>query len=162
MEDFLEDSRDTLDDLLEEIEVPVFVVDDSGIVRGANLLAQEMVGRSLEEIRGCLGGDIFGCAYADDPDGCGRTVHCQTCTIRNTVMQTHMNGESQTRVPAVQDLDAAVGIMKVRFLISTEKRKDVVLLKIEDAQPMEMRIRVEEEEACEAAVSNDAKDACLI
>lgn len=133
MESFLESARDTLDDLLEEIEVPVFVVDDQGLVCGANLRALTMVGKTLDEICGRLGGDVFGCAYADDPGGCGRTVHCRTCTIRNTVMETHATGEPQYCVPAIQDLDAAAGIMKVRFHITTEKSQGVVLLCVEDA-----------------------------
>jgi len=92
MEVFLESSRETLDDLLDEIEVPVFVVDDEGLVRGANLRAQTMIGKKLDHIDGRLGGEVIGCAFADEPEGCGRTVHCRTCTIRNSVEHTHATG----------------------------------------------------------------------
>jgi hypothetical protein len=51
------------------------------------------------------------------------------------VTTTFETGESCIRVPAFIDLADISKDMTIRFLISTEKVNDVVLLRIDDARP---------------------------
>jgi len=51
-------------------------------------MAAAMCGKSQMELVGLLGGDAMECAYARWPGGCGKTEHCETCTIRNAVTAT--------------------------------------------------------------------------
>jgi hypothetical protein len=90
-----------------------------------------MLGKGSPEIEGHKGGDVFECAYARLPEGCGNTIHCSGCTIRRTVMETHKTGKSSLRVPATLNRNDPEDPDKITLLISTEKIADVVLLRID-------------------------------
>jgi hypothetical protein len=124
-----------LRDFLDSLPGPVFVVDAECRVVCANTLALQQVSKDLPAIEGQLAGEVFECKNAKLQGGCGGTLHCKTCTIRRTVTKTAETGESCLRVPAFIDLAEISKDMTIRFLISTEKMKDVVLLRIENAQP---------------------------
>ncbi|MFZ5563425.1 MAG: hypothetical protein ACOZBW_05185, partial [Thermodesulfobacteriota bacterium] len=82
----------TAKEILDFVQEPVFVIDGEGVVKGANQSGLIMLGKNLEDIANTLGGDTFECAYAAGEDGCGHTVHCTTCAIRNIVMDTLATG----------------------------------------------------------------------
>ena len=81
------------------------------------------------------GGEVFECAYAGLPGGCGRTVHCDGCTIRINVMDTHRTGQSRLRVPAYLFRGKPDDSEKTDYFISTEKVGKVVLLRIDTVTP---------------------------
>jgi PAS domain-containing protein len=97
---FLLGERPTLDEFLNRLAVPVVVVNAQGEVSLANQRALKMLGKSLDRVKGFKGGEAMECAHARLPGGCGNTVHCQACTIRNSVMETFETGRSLQRVPA--------------------------------------------------------------
>jgi PAS domain-containing protein len=122
----------TLRSFLDSLPVPVLVLEADARVSISNMAARRLLGRtSAEEVEGRLGGDALECAYARLPGGCGQTVHCKACTIRGSVMHTYATGESLDRVTAHQVLGGAGGPRRQAFLIATEKRGDVVLLRID-------------------------------
>lgn len=127
----LAEGAPSLRDFLGRFPKPVFFVGAGGRVVAGNAQALATVGKSHAEIEGQLGGDAFSCAYADLPGGCGKTVHCKTCTIRLTVAETMMTGQAHHRVPAYQDLHFEAGVCEVEFLISTESAEGGVLLRID-------------------------------
>lgn len=96
-----------LDRYLDGFEIPVMIVDAEGRLVASNEKAAAMCGRPQRELVGLLGGDAMECGYARLPGGCGRTVHCETCTIRNAVTATMENrrGLSHTRVKLKRDND---------------------------------------------------------
>jgi hypothetical protein len=110
---------------------PVAVVDANGVVKTANLQASELLQKALASIEGYKGGDVFECAHASLPGGCGQTVHCSGCTIRRTVMHTFDTGQSCLNTPAYLNRTASGGVERLELLISTEKVGDVVLLRID-------------------------------
>jgi PAS domain-containing protein len=122
-----------LEEFLDSLGIPTLLVDGPGIVRSANQGALEMVGKSTEEVDGKFGGQVFDCVNADLPGGCGRTVQCSACTVRNTVTLTHETGESQTRVPAILKVRPRGIPEEIAFYITTEKVGDRVLVQIEPA-----------------------------
>jgi two-component system, chemotaxis family, chemotaxis protein CheY len=77
-----------LNEYLDGFDCPVLIVNGDGRMLASNLLAAQMLGKSEAEIVGLLGGEAMECEFARLPEGCGNTVHCETCTIRNTVMHT--------------------------------------------------------------------------
>ena len=121
-----------MQDFLDSLSEPVLVMDDDVVARLANKKAMEVLNKDLPRIQGFRGGDIIECIHASEPGGCGRTIHCSGCVIRNTVMDTCRTGKSHLEVPAYADIPVAGKPGKVRFLISTEKVKDMVLLRIDD------------------------------
>lgn len=119
-------------DFLDSLPIPVFVVDENVRVISVNNLGQKFLSKNLATLQGCLGGQAFGCRYSQLPGGCGKTIHCKSCTIRRSVTETYATGKSLLRVPAYVDLGDLAGDATVHFLVSTQKIDPVVLLNIED------------------------------
>lgn len=117
---------------LDQFAAPVFVLGEQVRMITANSAGLALLHRQPAEIEGSLAGDALDCMYARRPGGCGGTVHCKTCTIRNTVTTTLLTGKSNRRVEAYPDLHFITGERKVRFLITTEKVGEVVLLRIDE------------------------------
>lgn len=129
---FTSDVTRTTREILDLIAEPVLLVDSMGIVRSANESGLKLLGKNLDTIENQLGGDVFECAYAKQPEGCGRTEHCKTCAIRNVLMDTLTQGRSYHRVPAFQKIRTPGGEKIMRFYISTERVGEQILLRIDD------------------------------
>jgi len=127
---FFDPLKTTLMDFLDGLNVPVIVVDATVSINSANRQARELLHKELPRIVGFKGGDVFECAYAALPEGCGKTIHCVGCAIRNTVVDTFRTGTSHLEIPAYLNHTIDNG-PEIRFLISTEKVNDVVLLRID-------------------------------
>jgi len=121
-----------LRDFLNRFACPVFLVTNDGKIVTGNIAGLSLVHKNPDKVDGECGEKVFECKYADLPGGCGHTVHCKTCTIRNTVMETLRSGFSNTRIPAYPDLHHMTGELRVRFLITTERIGEAVLLRIDD------------------------------
>jgi len=122
----------SIKDILDQFSKPVFLLNSDGRVVCGNNAGLSLLKKSLDEIGGKLGGEAFSCKYADLPGGCGNTIHCKTCTIRNTVMDTLESGKSNIGIPAYPDLHHITKENRIRFLITTERVGKAVLLRIDD------------------------------
>jgi PAS domain-containing protein len=119
-----------LGEYLDDFDFPVIVVTgDEKRVAAVNQRMAEMLGKSQREVTGLLGGEAMECVYSRMEGGCGKTIHCQTCTIRRAVTETWDTGRSLERVPAHLELDDG----RIHFLISTHKHEHSVKVVIEDA-----------------------------
>jgi hypothetical protein len=119
-------------DFLDSLEAPVIVIDSTVRVMNANKQARVLLNKESKDIEGFRGGDVFECAFAKLPGGCGNTVHCDACTIRNTVMDTFQSGKSHLKTPAYLLQGIPDNYQEILFEISTEKVKDIVLLRIDN------------------------------
>jgi hypothetical protein len=108
------------------------LVTQEGAVNSANSSALSLLDKGQAEIQGKQGGDVFECMYAELPEGCGKTVHCSGCAIRNTVMDTWETGELHLRVPAYLQQSSGGVTTRLKFLISTQKKGGMVFLRIEE------------------------------
>jgi transcriptional regulator with PAS, ATPase and Fis domain len=118
----------SLDKFLDKFEAPVLIVDADGRIVAANEMVGAMTDRSYHEVFGLLGGEVMECAYARLPEGCGQTVHCVACTIRNAVMAAMQSGEPQKHIPVkLQQADR-----EIKMVISTEKIGSLVRIVIEN------------------------------
>ena len=120
-----------LEEFIEGLAAPVLVVDADGAVVTANALACDHVKKTLPEVKGKRGGEVFECAYAMLPEGCGQTIHCSGCAIRRTVMDTFRTGKAHVHQPATLNHGDPEQPSPAPLLISTEKVGDVVLLRID-------------------------------
>ncbi len=124
-----------LQSYIDSLNIPVVTVNTDGIIDITNLTASKYFKKEKSKIEGYKGGDVFECAHSRLPEGCGNTVHCNGCTIRNTVMKTHKTGKSYFKIPAIQKrYKDAGGTEEIRYLITTFKYRNYVLLKIEDVE----------------------------
>jgi len=120
-------------DYLDSLGVPILVVDSEGSIDCANKYARDILQKAPSEINGRKGGDVFECAYAKLPKGCGNTIHCDACTIRNTVMDTHVTGNPHIYTKAYLTQGTPDENQEIKFLISTQKVANIVLLRIDKA-----------------------------
>jgi PAS domain-containing protein len=120
-----------LEAYLDSLQVPIVLVNREGIVVSVNNQAKTMLCKDLPEIKGYKGGEVFECAYARLPEGCGNTTHCSGCTIRRTVMETYGTGKSFLRVPATLNQNSPEDPKETNLLISTERIAELVLLRID-------------------------------
>ncbi|SHO43474.1 hypothetical protein SAMN02745220_00387 [Desulfopila aestuarii DSM 18488] len=75
------------DEYLETFDVPVVILDSQCRVAAANQAGLRMMEKPIERVIGMLGGEALECRYSKLAGGCGRTVHCETCTIRNLISE---------------------------------------------------------------------------
>ncbi|MEI6215324.1 MAG: hypothetical protein WCP10_14560 [Desulfuromonadales bacterium] len=120
-----------LTDYLDSLDAPVIVVNGDVRLVSANEHARKILQQELPEIEDRLGGDVFECVYAKLPEGCGNTIHCIACTIRNTVTDTFSTGNPHIRVPAYLKQGIPGHNQDIELLISTQKVAEVVLLRID-------------------------------
>jgi hypothetical protein len=85
---------------LDSLAAPVVLVDDDVVVKAANIAARTLTGKELDRILEYRGGDVFECAHARTPQGCGHTIHCSGCAIRRSVAVTYATGVPIIRRPA--------------------------------------------------------------
>lgn len=123
--------RPAMLDFLDTLDAPVVVVNSSAEICSANKPARDILQKELHEIDGSPGGNVFECVFAQLPEGCGKTLHCDGCTIRKTVMDTLQTGKSHLNVPAGLFRGTTESSHEIRLLISTEKAHDVVMLRID-------------------------------
>jgi len=115
---------------LDGIPVPIVLVDENLAIRGANRPARMFLLKDLDAAIGRLCGDVFECANARLPGGCGETVHCSGCAIRNAATDTFQTGAEHLDIPAVFKKDRPGAYEEADVLISTWKAGDVVLLRV--------------------------------
>jgi hypothetical protein len=118
---------------LDSLPVPIFVVDQKGVVQAANKGGYALLNKRPDQVLKRLSGIVFECAYARLPEGCGRTVHCTACAIRRSVAHTYETGESLSNVPALLHCGREGGEQDIAMHLSTEMMGDVVLLQLNSA-----------------------------
>lgn len=132
---FFSPRDNSLRGFLNTLTAPVVVVDDDMHMLDANDHALTALGKTRDATLGLRSGEVIECANARLPGGCGKTVHCAACTLRNSVRETFETGEGFTRVPAwirlgTETVDESQ--KRMRVMISTEKVGNVVMLRIDD------------------------------
>lgn len=126
-------NRDQLkEEIIDNIDLPVIVIDDNLNTFTANNSLLEFIDKSLSEVAGQLGGDVFNCKYTELEGGCGKTQFCDDCEIRNLVVKTLKEG-----VPCKEESVRLFLVMKGREIetmlsISTKIIENKVFLQIND------------------------------
>lgn len=120
-------------DFLDLLEVPVLVVNRDVMVSRVNKPVLAILGKTPSQVKGQRGGDVFECAYARQPGGCGKTIHCSGCAIRRAVTETFVTGKSLKNVQAYLDRDTQ-HMEQMSLVISTEKVLGMILLRIDHAE----------------------------
>ena len=124
----------TIQTYIESISVPIMVMDvqrGRAIVKAVNKRASLALGKQPKEMVQHLAGNVFECAYARHPEGCGGTIHCSACTIRRSVLRTFETGEPQSMVPAVLRHEQAGMPPQIAMHITTIKADGMVILRID-------------------------------
>ena len=122
----------TFQEFIDGLDAPVLLVDDDVRVLAANKQAAAALGKELPSIVGRKNGDVIECWNSKLVGGCGQTLHCSACAIRNSVAKTNRTGLPCRDVTAVPDVQAGAAVKKLSMKITTEKVGACILLRIDD------------------------------
>lgn len=120
----------SLQEFLDDLGVPVLVTEPDMNVIMASKQVREVLNKDLLRDHGFRCGNVLNCYWAQLPEGCGNTVCCPDCAIRQTVAETFETG--QTIVSRHVELNHQPSGQKILLLISTELVGEVVLLRIDE------------------------------
>ncbi len=118
-------------DILNEFDNPVLVLNEEGRCIVSNTAASKVLEKELSSIESWLCGNVIGCVHAAEPGGCGKTEYCPDCVIRNTIEDTFKTGKIHLKVPAYNLIQTTKGVEKTKFFVSTEKRGNRVLFRLD-------------------------------
>lgn len=121
----------SLGEYLDELSLPVLVVNGEGRVVAANERLAKLFGRDRAEMSGLLEGEALACVNSRLPGGCGKTVHCRECAIRRSVERVAATGVALDGVPAYLDTDAG----RVELRISVQAQDGLVKVVVEEMSP---------------------------
>jgi len=116
---------------LDQLDLPVLLVDGETRVLAANTPALVLMGKKNMMIRGTLCGDALACINARKPKGCGKTDVCPDCGFRESVRETYTTGRPVNRRAAVLIRQDGATLTNIPFLVSTRKDGNVVMLRLE-------------------------------
>ena len=125
----------TIQAYIDSLAVPVMVVAvqrGRAVVNAVNKRASIALNKHPRDMVRHLAGNVFECAYARQPEGCGGTIHCSACTIRRSVLRTFETGEPQSRVPALLKHEQSGKPPSIAMHITTVKAEGMVMLRIDD------------------------------
>lgn len=129
--EILKNKQQLKEKILDNIGLPVVVIDSNVNVFSANNDLLKFIDKSLTEIAGQLGGDVFNCTYAKLPGGCGKTEFCEDCEIRDLVVKTLE--EKQSKKENIHlTLDIKGKEIKTKMNVSTRIIEGKVFLQIND------------------------------
>lgn len=129
---FVKGSGQTIDEFLESLPAPVFLMNEKICILETNQLGRDLLKENHAQLKNKMGGEVFQCKYLRNGTVCGETLHCRTCTIRLSVEHTFQTGEPCVKVPAYIDFGDVLDERKIKYLISTKKMDDLILLQIEN------------------------------
>ncbi|MCX5788878.1 MAG: hypothetical protein NTX64_10300 [Elusimicrobia bacterium] len=118
-----------LQKFLDEQPIPVVILGPDCEILGANRSAREIGQPRLPCIDDRFG-EAIGCPNSKTT-GCGRSVHCQSCTIRRSVKKTFETGDACLDVLAYPDVEIGSRIKHLKLRISTARMGRYVALQIE-------------------------------
>jgi hypothetical protein len=113
---------------LDQYDSPVIMVDAEGRVIGINTAMTSFLRTTREQSLGLLGGELMRCRHACLPEGCGNTIHCSTCVIRQTFTRARNDNRDLLKIPACLDQFD----QRLRFLISAYNRAEFVKVIVDE------------------------------
>lgn len=115
-------------DFLNDFDKPVAIINGEGRIAVANDKATQLFDKPMEKVQGFLAGEAMECGYARLPEGCGNTIHCPACTIRNLVEDTQKTKVSSSNVRVTLKTDEGL----VDIIASTSYIHNMVKIVFEE------------------------------
>lgn len=118
--------------LLEAIDAPVLLMQENPRqVITANRKALALFEKKPQEVEGHRGGQVFDCVHSFTEAGCGKDANCESCKIKNAIVDTFTSADSHNGVSTELSIKKANGTKTYALQVSTEKLGDFALVRIE-------------------------------
>ena len=135
---------DFIENILNTIPLPIFLVDEDVRIYWSNQSAAPLLDREpdLVFLKRC--GEVMHCQHAlESSEGCGRTEFCKDCPIRNSVQQS-IKGQRVVRKKNTMRMVGKDKVVKINMLVTTApfayQGESLVLLILEDiSELMELK-----------------------
>lgn len=133
----LEDSRNEMEFILNNIPLITILLDKEGKIRQFNKAAEEFSQESNKRIIGLRPGNVFHCIHSlDVANGCGFSQACKQCKINSILQDTlkDKKGVKDIEVPFCyyKEKEETDSILKITSSYLKIDNKDMVLLIMED------------------------------
>jgi hypothetical protein len=92
--------------------------------------ACELFNKTLAQIEGYRGGQVFDCIYSFTEKGCGRDPNCEDCKIKNAVIDTFSSGNSHEGIQTILEVKKNNVVTPYILNASTRKVGDLALVTI--------------------------------
>jgi transcriptional regulator of aromatic amino acid metabolism len=136
--------------LLESIDAPVLLMQGNPRqVVTANRKALELFGKELHEVENHRGGEVFDCVHSFTEAGCGKDVNCESCKIRNAIVDTFVTATSLDGVSTELSIKKPAGTRTFVLQVSTEKVGDLALVRIDRYKPVHSALQPAEPAQCD-------------
>ncbi len=100
-EENIQKAYSELSAIYQNVPILMIIVDQERKIRRANRAASEFANRSIGEMEGLRGGEAFRCLHAlSSSAGCGYGPFCETCTIRQVILETFKTGRTYSGIEA--------------------------------------------------------------
>jgi len=91
-------TEDCIKEFLENLPIPVVSIAADNTIITTNSKASEIFRLEPEKNFEKKAGELFDCKNSRSAGGCGKTVNCMKCTIRNLVLTTYLDGTPREKV----------------------------------------------------------------
>ncbi len=131
---YLHEDNDFLTNTFNSIPFPILVVDDDMHILFWNSSALRLLGS--DEVFQQRGGEALHCIHSGDTqEGCGHGPHCNTCVVRNSVIEAS-RGEKVYRKKTIMQRKIVEKVTDVPLLVTTSPftfdNRSLTLLILED------------------------------
>ena len=103
---------------------------DPRLVVTGNKSARQLFNKSLAEIEGHRGGQVFDCIHSFSEKGCGLDENCEDCKIKDAVLDTFASGNPHNNVETVLNIKKQEKDVPYAMVVSTEKVGDFALITV--------------------------------
>ena len=122
---------DELFDIVNSRPMPTLLMQaEPRVVVTANKSARQLFNKSLAEIEGKRGGQVFDCIHSFTEKGCGLDENCEDCKIKGAVLDTFATGTPHDNVRTVLDIKKEDQTIPYAMIVQTESVGDFVLITV--------------------------------
>ena len=123
--------NDELFDIVNSRPMPTLVMQaEPRVIVAANKSARQLFNKSLAEIEGKRGGQVFNCIHSFTEKGCGLDENCEDCKIKGAVLDTFASGNPHKNIETVLNIKKQEEAVPYAMVVSTEKVGDFALITV--------------------------------
>jgi nitrogen-specific signal transduction histidine kinase len=119
-------------EFIDNLDQPVIIIENDTEITMVNKAAENVFLNNSAILEKSRAGDALQCTCAKLPGGCGKTIHCKACAIRQAVENTRKTGKGYNNIKAFQYVNTPNGKELRTVVISTEKAWNTVLVQVHE------------------------------